>query len=152
MGGRGSRRAETTANGDWQTACWSGYQLRRAISHDEASPFPKPFQLSISWSQKDSVSEPVNNQHPRYSVDDLLKGNQIGAAAGQVRVDARSVGRELIRIALPKNKGRPSRLSRRQVKDEHIIYSIALVGQGLPRLPLTSVHLHPKTSHRGVER
>jgi len=28
MGGRGSRRAETTAIGDWQTACWSGYQPR----------------------------------------------------------------------------------------------------------------------------
>ena len=55
MGGRGSRRAETTANGDWRTACWSGYQPRRAISHDEASPFPKPFQLSTSWFQRRTV-------------------------------------------------------------------------------------------------
>jgi hypothetical protein len=52
VGGQGFRRAEMTANGDWRTACWSGYQPRRAISHDEASPFPKPFQLSTSWFQR----------------------------------------------------------------------------------------------------
>jgi len=76
MGGRGSRRAETTANGDWRTACWSGYQPRRAISHDEASPFPETLPIvNLLVSAKDSVAGPVNDPHPRCSVDDLLKGN-----------------------------------------------------------------------------
>jgi hypothetical protein len=135
MGGRGSRRAETTAIGDWRTACWSGYQPRRAISHDEASPFPETLPIvNLLVSAKDSVAGPINDPHldPHLRcsvddfVDDFLKGNQIGAAAGQGRVDARSVALELVGVGWPKNEGGPNQPSC-QVKNEYIVHSIALV-------------------------